>query len=170
MTTLADAHTAVVLFLIVISALVYYLGVYIPRRRTLKYHGGDERLHGVYTRLRARTGKRSHYGTQSITHLVTPWSAEVWQNTTNPSVCIFDHHIRRPDGMHMWCVGPWSPEHGGMIQNRIADCLLHPSALALQRKRFHARTFGFAINPFTMQNALDGALVISDGLGRLSFA
>ena len=169
MTALADAHMGVVLVLVTLAALVYYLAVYIPRPRTLKYHGNDERLYGTYRRLNTHTGVRSHYGTESTTHLATNWSDEVWQNTTNPAVCIFDHHIR-PDGTHMWCVGPWSPEHGGVIQNRIADCLLHPSAVAVQRKRFHARTFGLHINSFTMQNALDGVFVQSgDRIGRLSF-
>lgn len=133
------------------AAVVYYTFVYRTRPRAVVYLGEDTRVQGVYQRLSAQTTTRQHYTSESAAHLVTPWSNEVWQNRSNPQMCIFDHHVSA-DGKHVWSLGAWDPESGGHPPGRTyATCYS-----AVQKKRRHWYTM-----PQRMQDALHNAVIVA---------
>ena len=77
----------------------------------LRYDGPDERLQGTFVR---RQGLRFARVARQSRGLAAPngrWAHEVWVNET-AKIAIYDHEMS--GNMHLWAVGPWSSEHGGV--------------------------------------------------------
>ena len=88
----------------------------------LRYDGPDERLQGVFTRIRGMNFTRVARQSRGLPAPNGRWAHEVWLNV-NTNIAIYDHEMwayQQVDIMHLWSVGPWSERGGVAYEQRYA--------------------------------------------------
>ena len=80
-------------------------------RAFLRYEGLDGRLQGVFVRIPGLKFTRVARQSRGLPAPNGRWAHEVWFNK-DTKIAIYDHEMSTD--MHLWSVGPWSSERGGV--------------------------------------------------------
>ena len=81
----------------------------------LQYDGPDERLQGTFVRRQGLRFARIERQSRGHAEPNGRWAHEVWVNET-AKIAIYDHEMRTD--LHLWSIGPWSSERGGVADEQ----------------------------------------------------